>query len=302
MERLRDEHGVVAVEPFRAIPVRLVGARGEYRTSLLALHSDARLRSIVDVQGRRHRVPPVGLLLARPLADTLGVMPGGFVEVQVLEGSRRQRPMPVAGVVDDLLGMSAYADVAALATLTGDAEAHSGAWLRLDPREAPQVLARLKQMPIVAGVAARRAALEGFDRTIAESFRISLVVTLGFACIIAVGVVYNSGRITLSERARELASLRVLGFTRRETSFMLAGEQALLVLVSLPAAVGVALFLGWLISVRFDSTLFRLPVVTTPLSHLLGCAVVVVAAAGSAALILRRLGRFDLVRVLKTRE
>jgi putative ABC transport system permease protein len=290
------------VEPFRALPVRLTHQTREYRTSVLALEPESRLRAIVDMAGSVHRVPPRGILLARPLADTLRITGASVVRLEVLEGERRVVMVPVAGIVDDLMGMSAYISLESLTGLTGGDVTLSGGWMRVDPRRAAQTFAALKHLPAVAGVSSRTAALEGFERTIAESFRISLVTTLGFACIIAFGIVYSTGRITLSERARELASLRVLGFTKRETSMMLVGEQGLLTLFSLPLAAGVAFFLAWLIAVRFESTLFRLPVVISPMSQVLGAAAIVLSAAASALLTIRRLGRMDLVSVLKTRE
>jgi putative ABC transport system permease protein len=294
--------GVLEVEPFRALPVRLTGPGGHYRTSLLALAPDARLRTLSDVDGHLHRVPPVGILLGEALADTLGATGGGLLEVEVLEGARRRLKLPVAGIFSDLIGMSAYIDLSLVPALTGEERTYSGAWLHLDARRAADTYAALSRLPVVAGTSSRAAALEGFERTIAESFRISLLTTLVFSCVIAFGIVYNSGRITLSERGRELASLRVLGFTRREVGAMLIGEQAVLVLVSIPVAMAVAAFLAWLVAIRFESTLFRLPVVIAPWSQVLGALVVMLAAAGSALLILRRLARLDLVAVLKSRE
>ena len=299
LERL---DGVLAVEPFRALPVRLTGPRSTYRTSVLTFEPHTRLHALVDVDARTHRVPPAGILLGAALADTLGARGGGSIRVEVLEGARRTIQLPVAGTFKDLMGMSAYADLAQIPALTGEEVTLSGAWVQLDPRKAPQVYAELTRLPVVAGASSRAAALEGFERTIAESFRISLMTTLLFSCIIAFGIVYNSGRITLSERGRELASLRVLGFTRREIGVMLIGEQAVLVVVSLPVAAAVAAGLAWLVALRFESSLFRLPVVIQPWSQVLGALVVIVAAAASALLILRRLARLDLVAVLKSRE
>ncbi|MBL8960607.1 MAG: ABC transporter permease, partial [Gemmatimonadetes bacterium] len=294
--------GVMAVEPFRALPVRLTGPRAHYRTSLLAFAPGATLHTLVDVDEQRHRTPPVGLLLGDALADTLGVTAGTVLTVDVLEGARRSLQLPVAGTFRDLMGMSAYIDIAAVPALTGEEATYSGAWLQLDPRRETATYTALTRLPVVAGVSSRTAALDGFERTIAESFRISLLTTLVFSCVIAFGIVYNSGRITLSERARELASLRVLGFTRREVGTMLVGEQAVLVLASIPVGIGVAAFLAWLVAIRFESTLFRLPVVIAPWSQVLGALVVVAAAAGSALLIVRRMAHLDLVAVLKSRE
>lgn len=302
LSEMRRVSGVVGAEGFRAVPVRLVAGQRAYRTTLLGLPAGGQLRRVVDLERQVHVLPPAGLLLAEPLADTLQVHGGDLVRVEVLEGDRRVADVIVAGTVADLMGMSAYMALEAVAPLTGGTDAISGAYLRVDPHAAGAFYREAKRLPLVAGVGVRAAALEGFERTIEESFAISLSMTLGFACVIAFGIVYNSGRIALSERGRELASLRILGFTRREVDSMLLGEQAVLVAASLPCAFAIAWGLTWLIAIRFESTLFRLPVVIDGWSFVIGVGVVVVSAALSAVLIVRRVARLDLVAVLKTRE
>jgi putative ABC transport system permease protein len=154
----------------------------------------------------------------------------------------------------------------------------------------------------VAGVAVREAVVEGFEKTVAESFRLSLVTIITFSCIIAFGVVYNGARIALSERGRELASLRILGFSRRQVAAMLLGEQALLTALAVPLGFAVGYGLCALIVLRAQSELFRLPLLVSAGTYLFAFAVVAAAAVLSAVAVRRRLDRLDLVAVLKTRE
>lgn len=148
----------------------------------------------------------------------------------------------------------------------------------------------------------REAELRSFERTIAESFNISLYTAMGFACIIAFGMVYNGARVALSERGRELASLRVLGFSHREVTAMLLGEQAILTALAVPVGLALAYALCWLIAVRFESELYRIPVVVAPRTYFLGAVLVTVSAALSALVVRKRIAQLDLVAVLKTRE
>jgi putative ABC transport system permease protein len=127
-------------------------------------------------------------------------------------------------------------------------------------------------------------------------------VLVGFACVVAVAVVYNTARIALSERGRELASLRVLGFTRREVAVLLFGEQAILTIAALPLGCAIGYQLCALIARQYQWELFRMPVVVTPKTYAFAQLVVIAAAVGSAILVRRRLNRLDLVEVLKTRE
>lgn len=294
--------GVLKVEPFRSVPVRLRHGYREKRVAVLGMDLGGELHRIVDRDLGVHTLPAGGMLITSRLGRILGVRPGDRVTVEVLEGKRPVRQVPVAGFVDELIGLSVYMDVRDVHRLMGEGGAISGAWLRVDPRVAPALYTRLKRLPAVAGVGVRDAALQGFEKTVAESFRLSILVVIGFACVIAAGIVYNGARIALSERGRELASLRILGFSLREVTAMLFGEQAVLTLLAIP--LGFALGFGFcaLLAFRFESDLFRLPLVVRGTTFLFAFVVVIAAALLSGLAVRRRLGRLDLVEVLKTRE
>lgn len=294
--------GVIGAEGFRMVPVRLRAGRGVQRTVMYGLAPDAELRRVVDLHGDVDRIPSDGLLLSATLARKLGVGRGDRVSVEVLEGARPTRTLVVSGTAEEALGTSAYIALDGLRAIEGGERVYSGAFLRTDARLTPSLYLALKRLPAVSGVGVREVAIRSFDDTIRESFGISLVVTLVFACVIAFGIVYNSARVALSERGRELASLRVLGFTRREVAWMLLGEQGVLIVLSLPFAFLTAWALGVLIGMAFESDLYRIPVVVSPGTYLFGAGIVTLAAVLSALIVSRRIGHLDLVRVLKTRE
>jgi len=294
--------GVLRVEPFRATPARLRFGPRSYRIALTGLEPGAQLRRLLDRYERETPIPPSGLVLSKGLGDILGLILGDTVLVEVLEGTRPSRLLVVTGLVDDLIGVSALMDAGALSRLLGEEKAMSGAYLSVDPVQAAALYVQLKQMPAVASVSVRETDLANFEKTLAESSRISSRVLVIFAIVIAVGMVYNGSRIALSERARELASLRVLGFTRREVSTMLLGEQAILTVIAIPVGLVLGFGLYALIAVVFSSELFRMPLVISNATYVFAVLVMVVAAVLSAAVVRRRVDRLDLVAVLKTRE
>jgi len=294
--------GVLRAEPFRAVAVRFRHGPRVYRSALQGVEPGGELRRIVDADFRPRAAPPEGLLLTAYLARKLGVRVGDRVTVEVLEGERPVREVPVAGVVDEMIGMSAYMELPALNRLLREGRMVSGAYLAVDPAAREGLYARLKRMPAVTGVGVREAALRGFEKTIAESFWISLSMLITFACVIAFGVIYNGARIALSERGRELASLRILGFSRAEVAAMLLGEQALLTLLALPLGAGLGFGVCALLVYRFQSDLFRLPLVVSGRTLLYAFLTVAASAVVSGLAVRRRLDRIDLVQVLKTRE
>ncbi len=294
--------GVLASETFRVVPARLRFEHRRKRVALLGINPDSQLRSLLDSSLRKVELPPDGLVLTTKLAEVLGVTRGDALTIEVLEGARPERTAVVAGLADELIGLSAYMNDRALNRLMREADTISGAYLSVDPNAAPRLYSLLKQTPAVSGVAIREMMLASFLETIARSLTISTTVLIGFACIIAFGVVYNGARIALSERGHELASLRVLGFTRREIAVMLLGEQSILTIAAIPAGFAIGFGICGLLVKLTSSELYRLPLVVSGATYSFSFAVVAAAAFLSGLLVLGRLYNLDLVAVLKTRE
>jgi len=225
---LQQLPGVMRVEPFRAVPARLRFQQRTYLGGLTGLPTDGHLRRLMNQQLETVTLPQSGVILTTKLAEILDVEPGDQLTVEVLEGARPTREVPVVGLVDELIGVGAYMNIRALNNLMREGPTVSGAYLAIDIRQLDSIYTELKQTPAVASVSLRENTIQQFQETIADSMAIFNIVLLIFACIIAFGVVYNAARIALSERGRELATLRIIGFTRREVAFILLGEQAVL--------------------------------------------------------------------------
>jgi len=304
--RVRHElaslHGVRRVEPFRSVPVRLRHGHRSRQLAVTGLEPGGELRRIVDLDGRVYGVPPAGLVLTTTLGRTLHVSRGDTVTLELVERGGAERRVPVVALVDEMLGVAAYMDLAELNRLVGEGPTVSGAYLRVDSAAEADVLAALGRLPSVTGATTRRAMLASFEAQISESITTTTVIVTLLACVIAVGVLYNGARIALSERGRELASLRVLGFTRREVAALLLGEQAAINLAGTPLGLLLGLGLAFLIALGFDSELYRFPVIVTPRTYLSAAAVVAAAALVAGLAMRRRLNALDMVQVLKTRE
>lgn len=294
--------GVMAAEPFRTVPARLRSGYRSRRVAVLGLENEGWLRRLVGADYRVTPVPADGLVLTAKLAEILGVQPGDTVTVEVLEGTRPVRDVRVAGVVNELLGLSAYMEQRALNRLMAEGNTLSGAFLRVDPPVAPSLYARLKRLPGVAGVSSRDAALASFEATLARSIGLMTTILVGFAGALAVAMVYNAARIALSERGRELASLRVLGFTRGEVSMMLLGEQSIVAVAGIVLGLGIGYVLCMVLSRLYQWEVFRIPLVLSGQTYAFAIAVIVTAAVASGVVVRRRLDRLDLIAVLKTRE
>ena len=294
--------GVMAVEPQRSVAARIRSGFRDRYVAITGVSPTQRFKRIVDREGRAIRMPPGGVVLSLMLAHVLEIAPGDVVTLDVLEGHRPVLSATVTGIVDDIMGLSAYMDITALHGMMREGDVANGALLLIDSAREKELASTLKSTPAVAGAAFKRAVLQSFRDVMAANMSLSIFINLLFAGIIAFGVVYNAARVSLSERSRELASLRVLGFTRAEISLILMGELALLTLASLPAG---GLF-GWGLAAAMvhsiDSEVYRFPLVVTRQAVAMAFLGVIVAAFVSGLIVRRKLDQLDLVAVLKIRE
>ncbi len=298
----RQLRGVVAAEGFRVVPVKLECGSRSRRVSLVGLNAQSELNRILDVNEQQIFTPPEGLVLSDKLAAVLGCGSGDDVTVRAMSGRRTVASLPVMAVSKGYFGLSAYMNIEALNRFMAEGRSLSGVYLKMDDNVGGELYKTLKETPAVAGVSLQRESLATFRRTIEESLNIMMVLYVVFGSLIAFGVVYNAARVTLSERGRELASLRIMGFTRGEVAYILLGELALITMFALPLGCFLGYGLAWLMALGLDTELYRIPLVIELATY--GQAMIIVAAAAviSGLIVGHRINNLDLIAVLKTRE
>jgi putative ABC transport system permease protein len=294
--------GVTRVELYRAAAVRIRRGHRTRQIAIMGLERDAKLRRLVDRGGRAYRMPPNGLVLTKALARILDVSPGDTVMLELLERGGAIRYEIVAAELDELLGLGGYMELGALNRMVREGPMVSGAYLSMGVADEPGVVQRINRLPGLGGAVTRRAMLQSFDEQISESLRLTVMIVVTLASVVALGVIYNGIRISLSERSRELASLRVLGFTRREVAALLFGEQGVVDILGTPLGLLLGLGLAHWVMSGFSSELYRFPVVVSARTYLFSVAIIAAAAVGASLTMRRRIYGLDLVGVLKTRE
>ncbi len=299
---LKRLEGVRSVEPELGVPVRLRHGRHEKRTGLTGLQPGQSLQGLIDNELRTVAMPTDGLLLSRKLADILHVRPGDEIEVEVLNGRQQIFRAPIENVVDEYIGAFAYAEIGRLSRWIQEEFVLTGARLLVDPARARELGRELKELPAVAAVDYKAQMLQIFRDTLAASQAAMNAIVILFAGIITFGVTYNTARISLSERSRELASMRVLGFTTREVSAVLSLENFLLSGAALVPGIGLGIGFIWLLTKLYETDLFRFPFIIRA-DSVAWTVVIVMGFTVLANLLLRRRTReLDLVEVLKARE
>lgn len=294
--------GVMRAEPFRATQVVLRRKHRQRRLTITTIPGEADLARALDTNLAPVVLPPAGLVVSERVASLLQLSVGDQVEITLLENGGRRAEAPVTSIVQSYVGLAVYMHPEALDRMVGDGPRISGVRIALDASRLPEQYAAVKSTPAIGGIALQAVSRTKFRETIENNIGITTKVYVALAAIITFGVIYNSARIQLSERARELASLRVLGFTKSEVSGVLLTELAAIVAMAQPLGWTLGAVFSWAVVRGFESDLFRIPFVIDRSTFAIASLVVVAVAVLSALIVRRRIDRFDLVRVLKTRD
>ncbi|KGF70482.1 peptide ABC transporter permease [Hoeflea sp. BAL378] len=294
--------GVIAAEPFRAEAATLRNGHRSRIIQIIASDPDTDISRVLDRDFKPIRLPPNGILLSERLAEHLDLKTGDQVEVELSDGQGRRVLVPLVGVTNSYVGLNANMSREALDRLSGIGPRLSGARVMVDESRIRDLYAEVKQTPAIASVALQGISRQRFKEVIDENIGISITIYVSLAVIITFGVIYNSARIQLSERARELASLRVFGFTNAEVSSVLLTELGVMVVLAQPLGWLVGRGLAELVAKGFESDLFRIPLIINPPTYAVASLVVLGGAVVSALIVRRRIDRLDLIRVLKTRD
>nr|MBV6631071.1 FtsX-like permease family protein [Oceanococcus sp. HetDA_MAG_MS8] len=299
---LLREPGVRSTEPFLAITATLHNGPIRRRESILGLVQQPTLARLINTMQGSVVIPRHGLVLTSKLAQLLQVEQGDSIRVQLREFHQPAFSVPVVGIVTTYLGTGAYMHIDSLSRYLHQTPSMNGVHMLVDTGYDTELAAELKQMPLIAGISMHREAERNLYANLNKSLGSYIFFNSLFAGLIAVGVVYNNARISLSERGRELASLRVLGLSRADVSYILLGELALLTIIALPLGAGLGWLQAWGMTIALNTEMFRMPLTVSASTMGFSLLVIVLATSLSALIVRRRIDQLDLIAVLKTRE
>ena len=302
IEDVRNLPGVLQAEGQQHHAAILRHGHLSKRTAVETRRPGSDLSRVLNTQGTQLNVPPGGIVLSERLAEHLDIRPGGQIEVEFLTGRRETYDVTVTELVELYFGLGAYMDLEAMNALFRQAPRVSAINMTMDDNKLDALHAVIKETPRITGIVEMKENRRSFQETIEENILVMNTIYTVVAVLITIGVTYNAARIQLSERARELASLRILGFGRGEVSYILMGEMMLIALVAQPFGWAIGAYIAYLMTNSFTSDLYAIPLVLKPATFTLASLVVLGAAMGSVLIVRQRLDRLNLVSVMKTRE
>ena len=303
LQEVRRLPGVLQAEPQQYHPARLVFGAYEKQVAVSTVAENADLARVVDEDGRVVTPDPFGILLSDRLAKALHIQVGDTLTVTFESGLRETHDLPVSGIVTQFFGLGAYVAQDTLNRLFRQSPRVSSVHVTLaNPESASDFEARIKDFPKLMGTINMTENRRSFLDTLSQNILVVTMVYGILGTIITVGVAYNATRVQLSERARELACLRILGFSKGEVAYILAGEVLLLALLAQPVGWWIGRKVAELMTNGFSSDLYAIPLVLTPATYAEASLIVLGAAVASVFLVTWRLNRLDLISVMKTRE
>lgn len=302
LEELRAIEGVSRAEPIRMVPVRLINGHRHFETAITGTDAQGEMRRVLDDQLQPVDLPKRGMVLSDYLAKSLGIEEGDLLSVELLSGNRRTIEIPVVKLVAQYIGVGAYMSIDALNRVLREGSSVTGALLYIDSSRAAAVYRKLLDAPLVVGTSSRDDELDNFAQMMNETMVYWALISAFFASLITFGVVYNNARILLTEQSRELASMRVLGFTRQEVSTLFIGELALLTAIAIPFGLLLGRGFCYYISSQMATELYRIPLILEPQTYAFAVTVVLLSAATSVFFVRRRLDHVSLTEALKTRD
>jgi putative ABC transport system permease protein len=302
LHNLEQLPGVQVAEPVRVVQSRIRYGHHSRKIAVTGLPRDADLNRLLDAQRRRIVLPEEGIVMSAQLGKILDARIGDVVQVEALEGQRATLGVPIRGFIEDFAGISAFMDLEALHRLMQEGDTVSGAYLAVDESRWGEFMRTVKDTPRMAVTLVKKDQLEAFRSTTGQSIGILRKLYLVLAIIVAFGVVYNSARIALSERSRDLATLRVIGFTQREIAGVLLGELMLLIVTAIPAGLLFGRGLAILIIEKVRTETVRLPLQISLFTYAMAVVVVLIASCASFIVVSRMLRKLDMVGVLKARD
>ncbi|WP_009965769.1 ABC transporter permease [Verrucomicrobium spinosum] len=294
--------GVLRAEPVRSVQARLRYGHHSRKLAITGMPKGASLNRLLDDKGNTIILPDEGLVMSEKLAEILGARIGDEVQVEVLEGQRPLRRVAITGLITDYAGVAAYMDIASLRRMMREGDTINGAYLTVDQAKWAEFMREAKDTPRASVVLVKKEQLAAFRNTTGQSIGILRQLYFTLAVIVAFGVVYNSSRIALSERSRDLATLRVVGFSQKEVASVLLGELGLLVLGALPLGLLFGRGLTTFIINSFSTETVRMPLVINPATYSVAVIVVLSAAGLSFLVVSRLIQKLDMVGVLKARD
>ena len=299
---IRQLDGVLASEPIRGLAARIHHGHRSRRTGISGLTENAQLFRLLNSREAVVQVPQSGIMLNTKLAGVLDCRLGDRIQVEVLEGQQPWVEVEVTALVDEFGGLNAYMSKAQVHHIMQESDVATGAFLKVDSGRLDEIYQQLESRPGVAVVSIKDASIASFMETVAENINTIRIFNISFAVVIAIGVVYNSARISVSEQSRDLATMRVMGFSEAEVSSVLLGEITLFTLLALPLGCLVGGGLAWFLIMGLATENYRIPLVINQSTFAFACAVVLAATLVSGLLVQRKLARLDLVSALKTRD
>ena len=301
IRELNDVDGIKRVEPFLEIPVSLKFLNHKKDVIALGISDGSELYNVFDKDGNRLEVPKSGMMVSEQVANKLGVQVGDVLQVESIFAKDEKLNVKIEKIIPQYLGANIYMNQDVLLGLLKQGEMMTSALNAIDERAIPSLKDEYRASKYISIIEVRQEMIDKYEELMGSATYALWVMAI-ISIITGFAIVYNSSIISLAERKRELASLRVMGMTPKEVMEVVSVEQWFIGFSGMIAGIPLAFLMSQAMSTSMSNDLYTIPPGTSGNAIVLAFIGTIFAIAVSQVSISRKVKQLDLVAVLKERE
>ncbi len=297
---LSEFEEITYVEPIAEYPFRLKNGWREKNTMIMGIERNSRVYHLSGLNGGRIDVPREGILLTEGLAESLGVKRGDMLTIEALNKPGIERQVTVKGLVEEYMGGSGFMELDVLNGVLQEGSTINNALINLRYNSG-NFVRDIEGMAYVQSVREPDDMVKQYNEYMGLMYAyIGVIITL--SCIMGFAIIYNTTTISIMERKRELASLRIMGFTNKKVSELIFNENTAVSVMGLIVGMPLGRFMGVQMLNYVPEDMMSLPLVIFPKTYVLAAVTVALFVILAQMANMRRISRMDLVEVMKSRE
>ncbi len=300
IKALSEVRGIDDIDALLEVPVTMKYKNIAINGLITSISEDSSLYKIIDDHYKQYLPPKDGIILNKNIAKKLGIEKNSVIEIST-PMFKNKIEIRVADVISQNFGSGCYIDSDAFCKIFGIEKTANSIIVKGDS----DITASVKQLTLdaknVSLVEDKSSSLKMIQDLMA-SYNFMIYMMGIIAVLVSFAIIYNISSVSLSERKRELATMRVLGLTATETMEVVSFEHWLLCFIGIIIGIPFSNFLKISMAQSLNSDMYSFPTVTPLNAYIfaaISCGISVFLSNNTS---FKKIKTFDLVDVLKERE
>lgn len=284
------------IEPRLEYPFELVNGWRKNTVGIIGVPQQTAFYKFVDKDSNVVKLPNNGIFITEAVAKSLNVKEGETIIVKSFLPGKEDVSLQVAGIVKQYLGANAYMNIEEMRALLLERQMITG----VSVASKDNLKEKLKDVRNISTVSSVGDMKQSFVEYL-DTMNLAIGLYMLFGGILGFALIYNATIISISERKMEFASLRIMGFEKKDVYGMISKENLIMALIAI--IVGVPLGLGMIngMADSFSSEMITFPVIFSPKFFIQAAAATIIFAIVAQLATLRKIYNLNFIDALKSR-